>query len=374
MDDIIIREVRTARDLGRFIRFPCILYKKNRFFVPALFRQEKRKLDRERNPAFEYCQARYWLAEQKGRVVGRIAAIYNPLHEEVWGRKLLRFGWFDFTDNPGVSAGLLSEAEKWARALGCEGVHGPFGFTYLDRKGFLIDGFDRDGSHPTLYNFAYYRTHLEAGGYGKEIDWVEYMITVPGSIPEKVHRIQDMVLAKSRLQILSHARFSELKKYADEAFALLNLSYRHVYGYTELTPSQVRFYRQDYFRYISRRFTKMVFNERKELIAFALSRPSMTKILQKTRGRLMPWHLLAMLHKWKKNDHLIMYFIAVRPDFINKGVAAIIFSELTEACIAAGIKTAETGEEIETDMALRGIWKNYGNTIHKTRRSFIKLL
>ncbi len=203
-DSIIISEILSGKDLKAFIKFPNILYKNSKSYVPALSAREKKLLSRKKNPAFEYCKARFWLARKNGKVTGRIAGIWNPLHFEAWNRKLLRFGWFDFIDDKKVSGLLLKEVEKWASELECEGVHGPLGFTDLDRKGTLIEGFDEAGSYPTLYNFPYYMEHLKNHGYGKEIDWVEYEITVPGEVPEKVRRVNQLVLKRSGLQFMEH--------------------------------------------------------------------------------------------------------------------------------------------------------------------------
>lgn len=373
MSDIVIKEVQSAYDLNEFIKFPISLYKNEHHYVPALHRQELKLLLRKKNPAFEFCKARYWLAKTGKKIVGRIAAIFNPLHNEQWGNNLIRFGWFDFIDNSTVSAALLREVEHWGTELGCEGIHGPWGFTELDRKGFLISGFKESGTYPTTYNYEYYISHLQQLSYKKESDWVEYEIEVPDSVPDKVSRINEMVLKRSGFQLFVASKLKELRKYSEEAITLLNSSFKYIYGYTQLTPSQISFYSKLFFRYVSRRFTKLVLNEKNELIGFALSRPAMTSVLQKTKGRLYPWHILKMTRLWRKNNHLIMYFIAVKPDFQNKGIAAIILSELTKACIKSGIKTAETSAESENDMALRGMWKNFKNRQHKTRRSFVKM-
>jgi len=171
-----LREVTGRRLLREFIRFPLRLYHRHPYYVPALYRDELGTLSATRNPAFQFCRVRLWLAYRGGEVVGRIAAILNQRHEEKWGRRQVRFGWIDFIDDSEVSAALLTAVESWARELGAESVHGPLGFTDFDREGMLIEGFEELGTMASIYNYPYYPRHLEALGYHKDVDWVEYQI------------------------------------------------------------------------------------------------------------------------------------------------------------------------------------------------------
>jgi len=123
-----LREVTTRGGLRAFVRFPLTLYRDNEFYVPTLFEDDINTLDWNRNPAFAFCEARYWMAYRDGKAVGRIAAIHNPRHAEKWGEPYLRFGWIDFVDDAEVSAALLGAVEAWAREKGLTAVHGPLGF------------------------------------------------------------------------------------------------------------------------------------------------------------------------------------------------------------------------------------------------------
>lgn len=152
-----IREVRTIRDLKKFVRYPLTLYKDNPYYVPSLYADEMNTLRVDKNPAFADAKARYWLAYQNGRIVGRVAAIHVPKHEHKWGDKYLRFGWLDFIDDPEVVKALISRVEEWAIELGMNGVHGPLGFTDLDREGMLIEGFNDIATLATNYNYPYYQ-------------------------------------------------------------------------------------------------------------------------------------------------------------------------------------------------------------------------
>ena len=171
--DVSIKKVRTRRDLKRFVAFPHRLYGGSPYWIPALRMDEMDTLRRDRNPAFDFCEAEYWMAYRGREPVGRIAAIYNPRFVEIWKQKYARFGWVDYVDDPAVVDALFGVAEAWAAEKGMEAIHGPLGFTDLDPEGMLIEGFEELGTLGTIYNHPYYPKHVERLGYVKDADWIE---------------------------------------------------------------------------------------------------------------------------------------------------------------------------------------------------------
>ena len=176
---VSIVEVTTRRQLRRFVDFPNQLYKDVPQFVPATYGDDLEDWDKKKNPAFSYCEARCWLALRGEEIVGRIGAILSRKANEKWGTNRLRFTQVDFIDDAEVSSALFETVENWARELGCSAVHGPLGFTDMDREGMLIEGFDRRSCFFTYYNHPYYMRHMAALGYVKDVDWVENLISAP---------------------------------------------------------------------------------------------------------------------------------------------------------------------------------------------------
>ena len=130
--DVKVREVKARKDLKRFVRFPFALYRGNPYWIPPLIKNELDTLSSEKNPAFDYCEAKYWMAYRDGQVVGRIAGIHNKKYIEKWKKNFASFSWFDFIDDLEVSKALVQTVEEWARERGLEGMHGPLGFTTFD--------------------------------------------------------------------------------------------------------------------------------------------------------------------------------------------------------------------------------------------------
>lgn len=365
-----IHEVKTPADLRAFVKFPFQLYGGNRYWVPPLISDEIATLDK--NPAFEHCLKKYWLAKWNGRIVGRIAGIINHAENKKFGTSTARLGWIDFEDDRTVSGLLFETVEKWAREQGADHIHGPLGFSDFDKEGLLIEGFEEVGTFATIYNHAYYAKHFEACGYQKSADWVEYEIHSPGHIPDRLTEFSKKVQDRLGLRQLQVKRASELRPYARQIFQLINEAYSHLYGFVELTEKQIEFYTEQYFGYVNPDFVSTILNRQNEVIAFGLTMPSLSRALQKAQGTLFPfgwWHLLRAL---KKNNLADFYIIAIRQDYRSKGVHVMILEKILATCLKFGIPKAETNPELETNLQVQQIWKGFERRQHKRRRCYTK--
>jgi len=371
---IQIKEVLTRKELKTFILFPHQLYRGNPCWVPTLFQDEMNTLRCDKNPAFETCRARYWLAFKDGKVVGRIAAILNCPHIEKWKQPYLRFGWVDFIDDLEVSAALFNTVEAWAREENLTAVHGPLGFTDMDREGMLVEGFDELGTLATIYNYPYYPQHLEQHGYRKDTDWVEYELVVPAQADERVSKLAEIVLKRNRLRLLNVKHKKDLLPYANQLFDLLQEAYAHLYSYVPLTPKQVQAYIDQYFGFITPDFVPVVLDEQDRMVAFGITMPSLSRALQRCGGRLFPFGFIHLLRALKKNDRADLYLVAVAPQYQGKGINAILIYKMIEVFNRLGIQKVESNPELEDNILVQGQWKNYEKRQHKRRRCYIKRL
>ncbi len=372
--DVQIREVTTLKDLKDFIRFPMRLYKDNPYYVPTLISDELNTLRKDKNPAFETCEARYWLAYQDGSIVGRVAAILNHPHIEKWGQPYMRFGWLDFIDEPQVSALLLQNVETWAREKGMTAVHGPLGFTDMDREGMLVEGFKELATMATYYNHPYYPAHLEKLGYVKDTDWVEYEISMPEVPNEKIARMAAIVEKRNKFKLLEVPNKKELLKHAKELFQLLEDEYKQLYGTVPLTPRQVDAYIAQYFGFVTPDFIPMVYNEKNEMVAFGIALPSLSRALQKSHGQLFPFGFYYLLRALRKNDRADLYLVAVKSEYRGSGANALLMNSMYEVFRKIGVRKIETNPELETNHLVQGQWKYFETRQHKRRRVFIKRL
>ncbi|RJQ42067.1 MAG: N-acetyltransferase [Anaerolineaceae bacterium] len=371
---ITIQEVTNRRLLRKFVNFPFKLYRSNPNWVPPLRSDEMNTLRWDKNPAFAFCQAKYWLAYKDGKLAGRIAGIINPRYEERWGNAYARFGWIDFIDDPQVSQALLNTVEQWALEQGMQAMHGPLGFTDLDPEALLVEGFNEMGTLVGIYNYPYYRTHMENAGYVKDTDWVEFEIKVPAGGVEKIRKLAKIVEERYHLHYLEARNKKDLLRYAHQLFELLDEAYQHLYGVTPLSREQVDAYISQYLGFISPEFVPIVLDENDKMVAFGIAMPSLSQALRKSKGRMLPLGFIYLLHALRKNDKGDLYLIAVRKDFQGKGVNSMLMTRLLDVFAKMGITSVESNPELEDNINVQAQWKHFEYRQHKRRRVFIKQL
>lgn len=381
MSFIEIKKVASKRDLKRFIEFHYDLYAGNPYDVPNLFGDEMRTLRKDKNAAFEFCEAEYYLALRDKRVVGRVAAIINHRANEKWKRNDVRFGWIDFIDDREVSAALLRAVEDYGRSKGMTQIVGPLGFTDMDPEGMLTWGFDRLGTMATLYNYEYYPQHIESmSGWEKDNDYVEYYLEVPEAVPEKYTKIARMIGDRYQLRVKKLTRSDVFKGgYGHRIFRLINETYQDLYGFSELTEKQIDQYVGMYLPMADLDLITVIEDESADnkLVGIGITLPSLSKALQKCwRGRLWPlgwWHLLRAI-KFRHTEGVDLLLMGVLPEYRAKGANALLFADLIPRYQAHGIKWGESQVEMESNTGVQSQWGPLNPINHKRRRCYRKAL
>ena len=371
---IQLKEVTTSGDLKQFVAFQYSLYRGNGYWVPPLRFDELSSLRKDKNPAFEFCDAKYWLAYKDGTIVGRIAGIINRNYNQKWNEKAARFGWFDFVDDPEVSSALLDAVERWAKTHGMKRVHGPLGFTDMDGEGTLVEGFDEVSTLGAIYNYPYYPAHIERAGYSKDTDWIEFEVTMGPAIPEKVERLAHIALERNKLTVLKADKARDILPYAKDIFHVLNEAYKDLYGFVELSDKQIEMYVKQYFGFILPEYVPVVLDAHNKVVAFGIAMPSLSRALQKCHGRLFPFGFIRILKAMKNNRRVDLYLTAVRSDMQNKGINAILIHETNKAFIKNKVERVETNRELEANAKVQAQWRFYETRQHKRRRCYSKEL
>lgn len=373
---IQIKEVTTRRELKDFVKFNLDLYKDHPYNVPPLFSEEMDTLDKQKNPAFDVCDAVYYLAYKEGKIVGRIAGIINRKSNEVWNQKHARFGFVDFIDDPEVSKALFEAVENWAKKQGLEALHGPLGFTDMDKEGLLIEGFDQLGTMAALYNLPYYQKHIEGLGFEKDQDWHEFKIYIPDSVPDKHLRIGEIVKRKYGLKVLKFKSTKEIMPYAHRVFETLNAAFSPLYGFAPLTQRQIDHYVKMYIPLLRLDLVTVIIREEDDaVVGFGISLPSLSSAFQKAKGKLLPFGWYHLLKALKSKPKVIdLYLTGVLPEYQNKGVNALLFNDLIPVYRDLGVIYAESNPELASNSAVQAQWDYFKKEHHKTRRAYIKSL
>lgn len=366
----------TRRELNGYVKFGIDLYEGNDCYVPPLVFDEVETLMPQKNPAFEFCRAQSFMAYRDGKAAGRITAIINDKVNERTGRLQARFGFVDFVDDPVVVDALFNAAEQWSREQGMTEIIGPMGFSDMDHEGMLVEGFDELGTMATIYNYPYYPAHMVRMGYVKDADWIEFRMTVPEGIPDKMARIAEIVRKKHNLRVLKYTSGKKIKAdYGQELFNLINEAYDRLYGYSPLSPKQIDYYIDMYLGILKLEYVPVIVDEAGKLVGVGITMPSLSRALQKSRGRLFPtgwFHLLRALRG--HNDTVDLMLVAVAPEYQNKGVNALLFADLIPVYIKNGVKFAESNLELEDNANVQAQWQYFEHRQHRRRRAYRKQL
>ena len=374
---IEIKELAPTRsNMKKFVKFERDLYKGNPYYVPPLLSSELENLIPELNPAYDFCEGAYFMAYRDGEPVGRIGVIINRQVNEISGERNARFGFVDFIDDTEVSQALLATAEKWARERGMKKLVGPLGFTDMDREGTLVEGFEELSTMATIYNHPYYKDHFEQAGYEKDSDWMEFVMEVPDGIPDRYDRIADIVKKKFGLRVLKYSNRKQVKEdYGHALFNLINDTYKDLYQYSPLTPRQIDKYINDYLNLLNLDLLTLIIDRERKLVGVGIALPSMSRALQKSHGKMLPFGWYHLLKGLKGvNDRVDLLLVAVAPEYQNKGVNALLFQDLIPQFIKYGYKYAESNPEMETNSKVQSQWEYFNRRQHRRRRSFYKML
>lgn len=373
MDRLTVKPIAaTKKELKKFVNFGVDLYKGNDCYVPPLRFDDVNNLLPSENPAFDFCEAQSFMAYRGDRPVGRITGIINRAVNERTGSKDLRFANLEFVDDPEVADALFRTVEDWGRSRGMTSIVGPMGFTDLDHEGMLIEGFDELGTMATIYNFPYYPAHMERMGFKKDVDWVEYKMTVPDDVPDKYRRIAEIVTRKYGLRTLHYRRIKDLARdYGQDLFNLINKAYDGLYGYSPLTQRQIDYYIRMYIQILRLDCLSIIVDSADKLVGVGISMPSFSRALQRAKGRIFPlgwWHLLKALRA--KTDTVDLMIVAIDPEYQSKGVNALLFADLIPNYIKNGFQWAESNLELEENSSVQLQWQYFERRQHRRRRAY----
>ncbi|MFN8289668.1 MAG: hypothetical protein U0U70_05405 [Chitinophagaceae bacterium] len=371
---VTIIECRSAGDLKRFADFPYTLYKNDPYWVPPLKQQELSALRPTANPALKQLTAAFWIAVKDGKVAGRTGAVIHPADNSQPGKKLCRLTRTEFINDKEVSAALFRAAEDWARQQGMDMIHGPLGFTNLDHQGVLVEGFEHLPSMASEYHLPYYQDHFTANGYEKEMDWVEFRLKLDKAIPEKALKLNDMIQQRYKLKVVHFNSTAELKSYAIKIFLLLNIAFSSLFSFVPLDEETQKFYAQKYVRLLNPSFVKAVEDKDGHTVGFIISMPSMSRALQKAKGRLFPFGWYHLRRAAGKPQVVDLLLTGIHPDWQAQGISAILITELQKVMQAHGVEYVETTGILETNDKAINHWKNYEHIQHKRKRCYIKAL
>ena len=367
-----IREVKTSRDVKEFIELPLRMYKRCPYFVPPLYSDEKKLI--KSGGGNENADAVFYLAVRDGKTVGRIQGLIQKQYNAIHNTTQVRFTRFDCINDAEVASALFAAVELWGKERGMTEICGPLGYSDLDREGLLVEGFDENSTFEEQYNFEYYGRLIENAGFAKDVDWVEYELKMPEKRNEMLARVAKRTLELNKLHIADTGlpKKKYINKYRDGFFDCLDVCYRELYGTVPLSREAQDEIISQFMMIVNKEYAVFICDESERVVAFGLCFPNIGGALKKSGGRLTPAALLKILATVRDPKVIDLGLVAVRPEYQNAGINAVIVNGLLDILEEGKVKACETNLNLETNTAVQAQWKYFDARQHKRRRSYIK--
>ncbi len=368
-----VYEVKQKKDLKKFIELPYQLYRNDNNWIPPL---KKSEWDFWTNhPGLHKNTVKLFLAEKNGRPAGRIVFLINKKYNALHNKKTARFFAFESVDDKEVIDKLFARVEEEARIYGMTHIHGPLGFNNLDHQGLQVEGFDWPQTMVSVYNFPYYKEHLERLGYNKEIDWVENRIKLNENAIKRGETGKKIVEKRYGLKAWQPRDKNAFESIAREIFDLYNESYKNLPYMVPLDDDEIAFYKKSYFQVLLPQWAFFAREpEQNRIVAFLLTMPALGDALRKAKGKLFPFGFYHIMKALKNPKEIDVAIIGARPEYDNKGAAVIVFEKFHAQMLQKDIDVFETGGVFETNKPVLANWKNYDAIQHKRKRVYGKSL
>jgi hypothetical protein len=238
----------------------------------------------------------------------------------------------------------------------------------MDKECWAIDNYDARQNTSTLYNPEYYVRFIERAGYEIKCRWQQYSMQANQPVPDKVARLNKLIMEKYHLKLVKTKRRKDLIPYAWQFFHAINESFKDLYDFVPMTEKEIGVYIDEYFPFVNMDFVQFVVDENDKLVAFGLSIPDLTKAYKKANGKLFPFGWYHILRALKRFDTIDLLLNGVLPEWQKRGVHSIYYCDMNEAAIKYGVHTAYTNPQIIGNEAVK-IWETQYNTTPLMQRA-----
>ncbi len=370
---ITIKQVNTKKDLKTYIYLPEKLHLRHKNWLYPIYSDEWTFYSHKKNHTYSYSKTILFLAFKNNKPVGRIMGIINNKYNDANNQKQGRFTFLESIDDQNVVSALLEKVENWAKENGMDHIIGPFGFSDKEPQGLLIEGFDEPTIIVTNHSFAYLNTFVEANGYEKKLDLVQYRVNIPDSIQDLHIRISDRVL-NNGYDILEFTKRKKLKPLIYPVFKLLNDSYKNVFGFAPFQDKEIFEFANRFIYLINPRFVKAVVDKDQVIIGFVIAMPDISKGINRAQGRLFPFGFWHILRAGRKTKQLNLLLGAVKEGYRNHGIDMLMGVKLIESAKNEGIELLDSHLVMENNKPMRAEYEKIGARIYKKYRVYQKKL
>ena len=372
-----IVEVTNHNLLKKFVNFPLALYKDNPYYVPEFTSDELKALNPKKSVHLKdgSAECKCFLCFDDDKVVARACGIVSNLYNQKTNSKRIRLSRFDSIDDIEPARMVIEAVENWGKGMGMDTIHGPLDFNDLGREGMLVEGFDYISTYETQYNFPYYPKLLEQLGYQKEVDWLGYLVQIPSEPDTRNERISKAVQKRLKIhEVKIKSNRWLIKNYFNQIFDLIDETYGSLYGTTPITEAVRKSLLTQFRQILDKDFISLIADENDKLIGFGLGLPSIALAVQKSRGKLMPFGWIRILHALHNVNTIDFSLIGISKEYQDTGAIALIFNSILTNLCKRKVKIAETNVQLEDNVKSIKLFDIYSPKFKCRRRCYVKSL
>lgn len=363
----------TKSERKQFINFPYQHYSEDEHWIPPLKMEEKKLIDRDKNPFYENGEIALFLAEQNGEVCGRIAAIQDRRYNEHHDNKTGFFGFFECINDESVAKLLLKAAGDWLKQRGHTDVLGPSNPSMMDEIGILVDGFEYDPSIMMPYHKPYYDDLLTATGLQKAMDMYAFRVTQATVTLDRIYRAEEIVRRRLPKLKIREIDLSNLDEEIEIVRQIFNKAWSGNWGFIPLTKKELEDLAKDLKLILDPKIAHIAEVDG-EPVAFSVALPDLNQALKHTDGTLFPTGIFKLLWHRRNIDQIRTALMGVIPKYQGKGIDALLHKEAILNGREAGYKSSELSWVLESNKEMIRVAEKIGASIEKTYRMYSKEL
>ena len=362
-------EITGDEQLRRFIKFPWNIYRDYPSWVPPLIVEMRHKLDPRKNPFFEYGQVKlFGVCNESHEMVGRIAAIFNPVHRYIYRESTGFFGLFECINSVDVARRLFTTAKVYLSKFGCTHLAGPVNFNTNGESGLLIDGYDESPTLMCNYSPPYYTQLLSACGFIKVMDLLGYEGRLGHVFPQKYLDVFKRVSEKNEINVRSFNR-NQFSQEIATIREIYNGSFRDVWGFLPLSSSEAEAMGKNFISFSDDELVWIAEFKNKPA-GLILALPDVNEILKDINGRLFPFGIFRFLLRRRHIRGVRVMVLCVLPPFRSMGVETLLIHRVHQRILSAGYQRAECSVVNENNIRMRNILENFGFRLTKRYRVY----